>query len=79
MSDLPFEMYLHIFPEPAGVVVANGFGVAEGLEQRTCLQDLLCDEVIAALVDGRQVLHRQLGALSLTRTTLATTQIIKSN
>jgi hypothetical protein len=56
---------VEVFAEAARVVVFHGFGVAETLEERRRLQNLLGDEVGGGLVDRRQVLHHQLGALSL--------------
>lgn len=64
-------MNVEVFAESARVVVLDRFGVSETLEQRRRLQDLLRDQVGGGLVDRRQVLHDQLGALSLSGAALA--------
>lgn len=39
-SHLPFQKDLHKLPKAAGVVIPDGFGVTEGLQEGCCLQDL---------------------------------------
>jgi len=53
------------FSEPGRVVVAYGFGVSEAFQQRGSFEDLLSDEIRRRLVDGRQILHDQLGGFRL--------------
>lgn len=64
-------MDVEVFAKAARVVVFHRFSISETLEQRRRLQNLLSDEVGGGLVDRRQVLHHQLGALSLSGATLA--------
>lgn len=40
LSHSPFQKDLHKLPEAAGIVIPNGFGVTEGLQEGCCLQDL---------------------------------------
>ncbi len=63
----PIEVDFDIFSEAGGVVITDRLGVAERLEQRARLEDLLRDLVVGRLVDGGEVLHHQLGALRLAR------------
>ena len=63
---------MRVFAEARRVVVADGGGVAETLEQRRRLEDLFGDQRRrrrrSGFVDGGQVLHDQLGRFRLART-----------
>lgn len=52
-----FKEDFYVFPESTRVVIPDGFGVPEGLQERVGLQDLLGDEVVSRLIDCREVLH----------------------
>lgn len=60
--------------ESGGVVVLHGLGVAKRLQHRVRLQYLLLHalHLLALAGDGGDVLHDELGALSLARAGLAT-------
>ena len=49
--DLLFEEDFKVFAKPRRVVIARRFGVAERLEQRISLQDLLSDRVARRSID----------------------------
>ena len=66
----PFKIDFDVFSKSGRVVVPDGLGVSKTLQQWIGLQDLLSDEVVARLVHSCQVLHDQLGGLSLPCTRL---------
>ena len=62
---------LEVLSEAAAVVVAGRLGVAEALQQRRRLENLLGYEVARRPIDSRQILHDQFGRLCLARAGLA--------
>lgn len=46
------KMYVDVFPESRGIVVADGFGVPERLQDRVSFQDLLFDPGMLAADGG---------------------------
>ena len=52
-----FKENFDVFSESTRVVIPDGFGIPEGLQERVGFQNLLGDEVVSRLVDCRQVLH----------------------
>ncbi len=60
--------------EARGVVVAEGFGVTKGLQQRIRLQDYMLHilHAFTTAADRRDVTHNELGSFSFTSTGFTT-------